>query len=313
MIPVVLRNEGIADFDEVADNLDAADGPTHLWADHNRLRTVDERMMKHRTLTKLWLNNNRLFGFPMAVTALRNLEYLNVSCNEIERLPDLSGLPNLTVLQASVCGMTDVDPGALQPKLRTLDLFGNRLASVPDDIGRCVELERLSLHGNLLEALPARFPESVRWLSLHNNRLASVPARCLPPRVARVSLHMNRLTRVPPDLETVCEDVVCLSLFDNRLTEVRLAIPALAELGCMRNPLKRVDVRGCSSLRRLWLNNTELDEFPADVPDSLELLWLCDTRVRTVPRIPRLRSLRFVYASPGTEGDPSASYSVVRA
>ena len=51
-------------------------------------------------------------------------------------------------------GMKSIHPQALQPQLRWLILTGNRLTSLPEEIGKCHKLQKLMLSGNCIERLP---------------------------------------------------------------------------------------------------------------------------------------------------------------
>ena len=87
---------------------------------------------------------------------LKNLQLLDLDCNELTHLPPEIGL--LTNLQE-------------------LDLGGNKLTSLPPDIGQLTNLQHLGLTYNELTSLPSeiRMLTNLQTLFLINNRLKSLP------------------------------------------------------------------------------------------------------------------------------------------
>lgn len=128
------------------------------------------------------------------------------------RFPDLAGLvarqlPNLTELRLSNQGLL-LDQACMDsllslPRLRNLDLSGNRFSPLqPLDLSR-LQLERLVLERTALDRWPAwlsnLLPDQVGELSLAHNRLSSLPEAILnnPPslsRHSRIDLRGNPLS-----------------------------------------------------------------------------------------------------------------------
>ena len=73
-------------------------------------------------------------------------------------------------------GMKSIHPQALQPQLRWLILTGNRLTSLPEEIGKCHKLQKLMLSGNCIERLPNSIGacERLELIRLACNRLTEV-------------------------------------------------------------------------------------------------------------------------------------------
>jgi len=93
------------------------------------------------------------------------------------------------------------------PDLEQLDLSGNRLTALPDDIGDLPRLTRLVLDDNQLAALPESLGAltSLRWLALDGNALTDLPAAISRlPQLEKLDLRWNKLTGSQPwlrDLE----------------------------------------------------------------------------------------------------------------
>ncbi|CAJ1975351.1 unnamed protein product [Sphenostylis stenocarpa] len=92
----------------------------------------------------------------MEINKLINLQRLVLAENIIERLP--------------------VNLGKLQ-SLKMMNLDGNRITSLPDELDQLVRLERLSVSRNLLESLPLTIGSlrNLVLLNVSNNKLQSLP------------------------------------------------------------------------------------------------------------------------------------------
>lgn len=156
---------------------------------------------------------------------------------------------------------------ALADTLTMLDLSGNRLRALPDDLPRLHALRILFCSANLFETLPPvlgrcagldiigfkanaiahvpdeAIPAGVRWLILSDNRIEAMPesvGRC--HRLQKFALAGNRLTALPAGLSR-CERLELLRISANRfetladaLPEGLLALPRLTWLAYAGNP-----------------------------------------------------------------------------
>jgi len=153
---------------------------------------------------------------------------------------------------------------ALAESLEILDLSGNRLSTLPDDLPRFKKLRILFASGNPFTELPAvlgqmpelemvgfkacniahvpeqSLPPRLRWLILTDNRLEAVPeaiGQCT--RLQKLMLSCNRLATLPIELAQ-CRALELLRIASNRfaaLPEVIFQLPQLAWLAFAGNPL----------------------------------------------------------------------------
>lgn len=115
--------------------------------------------------------------FPSWLFKLTNVTELDLSCNQLKKLPD-----NIGSLSS----------------LRWLDLHSNKLESLPDSIGNLVRLTHLNLCNNCLTS--ASLPSTLGYLT---------SLKCL-------NLGMNQLDSLPPALVAL-DGLKELGLFDNKL------------------------------------------------------------------------------------------------
>jgi hypothetical protein len=162
-----------------------------------------------------------LTEFPREIFDLGDtLEVLNLSGNALTSLPeDLYRLRNLRVLFAS----------------------DNKFRELPACIGRCEQLRIVGLKANRIEQVPAQaLPPRLRWLILTDNRIASLPDELgRRPDLQKLMLAGNRLTRLPDTLAD-CHKLELIRIAANRLHELPswlLKLPSLAWLAFADNPL----------------------------------------------------------------------------
>jgi hypothetical protein len=179
---------------------------------------------------------------------------------EALRRGDLAGARVLH-LQA---GLTEFPPEifGLAETLEVLDLAGNALTELPDDMARLTRLRVLFCSGNRFERLPPclgdcpalsqigfrktglrdipgeALPQGLRWLTVTDNALTTLPAALGErPRLQKLMLSGNRLTALPETLAHA-EHLELLRLSANAFTGLPpwlLRLPRLAWLAYAGN------------------------------------------------------------------------------
>ncbi|CAN5569316.1 leucine-rich repeat-containing protein kinase family protein [soil metagenome] len=176
----------------------------------------------------------------------------------------LAGARTLTLRE----GLTEFPPEilGLADTLEVLDLSGNALTALPDDIGRLKALRVLFCSGNRFDRLPPglgdcpalsqlgfratglrdipgeSLPANLRWLTVTDNRIAVLPETLGErPALQKLMLAGNRLRGLPASLEGA-DNLELLRLSANRLDALPAwltALPRLAWLAWAGNPLDR--------------------------------------------------------------------------
>lgn len=171
-------------------------------------------------------------------------------------------LAGVTRLDLS-CGLTEFPREIfdLADSLEVLNLSGNRLSDLPDDLPRlkklrilfcsendfrhvppvvaeCAGLSMIAFKSNRIERVEA-LPPSLRWLILTDNRIDRLPTalgNCLP--LQKLMLAGNRLTRLPDEM-AACTNLELVRLAANcfeALPAWLLDLPKLAWLAFAGNP-----------------------------------------------------------------------------
>ncbi|MHC8287705.1 protein kinase [Pseudomonas sp. XS1P51] len=153
----------------------------------------------------------------------------------------------------------------LADSLEVLNLSGNALSSLPDDLHRLTRLRVLFCSDNLFTELPAclgqcaaltmvgfkanriehvpgvALPPLLRWLILTDNAVSELPTELGErPLLQKLMLAGNRLQRLPESLSQ-CHRLELIRIAANQLTELPewlLTLPSLTWLAYAGNPLE---------------------------------------------------------------------------
>ncbi|WP_218510907.1 leucine-rich repeat-containing protein kinase family protein [Variovorax sp. dw_308] len=175
------------------------------------------------------------------------------------------------------CGLTEFprEIFELADTLEVLNLSGNALQTLPDDLGRLHRLRILFCSQNPFTELPASLgacpalemigfkscrirdvsagalPARLRWLILTDNAIESLPDGWNRfPRLQKLMLAGNRLRSLPDDMAD-CQRLELLRISANRFERLPhwlLQMPRLAWLACAGNPFS--DANEAAALSR---------------------------------------------------------------
>jgi Leucine-rich repeat (LRR) protein len=140
------------------------------------------------------LRRNHLQELPAEFGELRDLQYLTLSFNRLQRLPgkrytQIRPARSVCARRAVDCsqGIADVtqmsDTFGDLTNLRMLDLHSNKLTRLPDSFIHLGRLEYLTVSYNQLNSLPRGFGDhfhNLEFLNLENNQLSSPPSNGTP-------------------------------------------------------------------------------------------------------------------------------------
>ena len=175
-------------------------------------------------------------------------------------------LAGITRLDLS-CGLTEFprEIFELADSLEILNLSGNALSSLPDDLhrlphlrvlfcsdnnftempaclGQCAKLSMISFKANQISHVPAAaLPPLLRWLILTDNRISQLPSELGErPLLQKLMLAGNQLAHLPESLAN-CHNLELIRIASNRLTRLPqwlLTLPSLTWLAYAGNPVE---------------------------------------------------------------------------
>ncbi|XP_039307950.1 leucine-rich repeat and calponin homology domain-containing protein isoform X4 [Solenopsis invicta] len=163
----------------------------------NRFSELPEEVTEFPFLEKLHLYHNAIRIIPETVVMLQSLNYLDLSRNQLTSLP------------REICRLP----------LQTLLVAHNRLASLPDELGRMTALAELDAGCNEITSLPARMGDlaRLRSLDLRSNLLVHLPIELTYLRLVKLDISGNRISVLPNEMRKM-KSLVDFRLSDNPLT-----------------------------------------------------------------------------------------------
>ncbi|XP_053611872.1 leucine-rich repeat protein 1 [Plodia interpunctella] len=156
-----------------------------------------------RTLQSLQISGLKLCNFRRDILLLRQLVVLDLSNNEIEKIPPEFGrMPTLCELNLSnnqLGSKGEIDwrwllGPQLSNMLKLLDLSGNKLKELPKSIWKLHKMVTLKLDDNMLTKLPSTLGRisTLRYLTISKNSLGSLPCSLMQCRLEYIDLSANQ-------------------------------------------------------------------------------------------------------------------------
>ncbi|QIE28916.1 Leucine rich repeat protein (plasmid) [Caballeronia sp. SBC1] len=160
---------------------------------------------------------------------------------------------------ALTCGLTEFPREIfdLSDTLEVLDLSGNALSSLPDDLPRLTNLHTIFCSNNQFVELPEVLGRCTQlsMVGFKANRIRKVSGASLPPKLRWLILTDNEVEALPPEIGN-CTQLQKLMLAGNLLR----TLP--------------VELAECSRLELIRLSANQLTELPVWVASLPRLSWL---------------------------------------
>lgn len=173
---------------------------------------------------------------------LAGIQRLQLNCGLTEFPREIFDLADsLEILDLSGNALTSLpDDLPRLGKLRVILCVGNQFTALPEVLGACPQLSLIGFKSNRIRAVPgSALPPLLRWLILTDNAIEALPAeigRC--DRLQKLMLAGNQL-RALPDSLAACTNLELLRVSANRLDALPdwlFALPKLAWLAFAGNP-----------------------------------------------------------------------------
>lgn len=131
-------------------------------------------------------------------------------------------------------------------RLRILFCSENQFTHLPEVLGRCPNLTMIGFKSNQIRDIPPQsFPRKLRWLVLTDNQISRIPTelgQCT--QLQKLMLTGNLIHSLPEELAN-CTGLELLRIASNQLRELPswlLRLPRLAWLAFSANPLQRTRI-----------------------------------------------------------------------
>ena len=165
--------------------------------------------------------------------ALQGVQRLQLACGLTEFPREIFALADsLEILDLSGNALTALpDDLPRLHKLRIIFCSDNQFAELPPVLGACAALSMVGFKANRIRSVPpASLPAQLRWLVLTDNEIEQLPAELgRRPLLQKLMLAGNRLRSLPPELAD-CHRLELLRIAANQLTELPPWLPQLPRL-----------------------------------------------------------------------------------
>ncbi|XP_055372332.1 toll-like receptor 7 [Condylostylus longicornis] len=270
------------------------------------------KKLKISTKNNQYGPNKFLDLYQMSFTNLNELQYIDLSENNIRQLPDGIWCPLVNLKQLNLTmnrlksieeiGLNDrICNGQSGSELQELDLSYNELRLIPDNraISRLRRLQQLKLqYNNITQIQPDAFTglTSLRMLNLSQNHLETLPAGAFANNreLREIHLQNNELYDIPKGLFHRLEQLLVLDLSGNQLTSHHIdnttfsGLIRLIVLNLSHNALTRIGGKTFKELYFLQILNLRNNsighiEDGAFLPlYNLHTLNLAENRLHTI-------------------------------
>ena len=196
------------------------------------MRTIPGDIKDLENVTRLWLVDGDLEGFPSAVCQLNKLTQLNLSWNEkIKEIPPgaCGKMKRLRELYMSRCGLTCLPKDLDQMvNLETLDLPDNSLSHLGNGLKNMTKLTWVDLGDNPFDCLEEEFPfdtlVNIEHLDLENTNMKILPGGIgQMVKIKSIYLDGNKLKCLPKEFCNLPSDASVI-LDDNPLSSPPLDV-----------------------------------------------------------------------------------------
>jgi Protein tyrosine and serine/threonine kinase/Leucine rich repeat len=202
------------------------------------------------------------------------------------------------------CGLTEFprEIFSLADSLEILNLSGNKLSSLPDDLPRLHKLRIIFCSDNLFTELPAVLGQckSLTMVGFKANQISSVSDASLAPTLRWLILTDNRIQTLPSSIGQ-CKQMQKLMLAGNQLRELP------------------VELAGCSQLELLRLSANRFSVLPNWLLTMPRLAWLAlagnplTDSFEAARQAPSIASIDWQHIELGTKLGEGASGVIYRA
>ena len=201
-----------------------------------------------------------LEDFPEIICKLKNLEGLDLSHNDITKIPNSIGQLK---------------------RLKKLSLSHNKLKTLPENMGNLKKLTKLYLSNNKIRSYPEAINniKSLKTLFLENNQLLIIPESIEKLKnLKHLYIYRNKIKELPENIKSL-KNLKTLSIFFNQIESIPTQIDQLEFLKVLNLEINKLKIipNSLGNLKSLEFLNLEFNEIE-NIPDS-------------ILRLPKLRKL----------------------
>ena len=211
---------------------------------NKNLPSIPENLVDLKELCYLDLSWNKIDKIPKWLRKLKNLKELSFSFNNIKIFPnEISSLLNLEKLHLNTNFITEIPPSIENcVNLIEFDVNQNIIQNVPAEIGQLFKLKNLNFSFNKIRSIPQSIIhlESLKKCDFSINKINYLPFFDLNLKSLEVlDISFNNLEEIPDSIGNL-HNLKSLNLFHNRISkipEILFELSHLKECDFRLNPL----------------------------------------------------------------------------
>ena len=288
----------------------------HLDLSHNLLETISfDNMMNLNTLDISFNNIKVLNELPQSLEhfngehnkledsaplKLGKLNTLQINSNHFQQIPNFSeSAINIFIMRNN--NLTELKVEYLAPTIKRIDIVGNNISEIPDDLCKITKLQYLNVSFNKLTKLPDAISNvNLTSLFISGNNISDLPElpKCLitliasscnfkqipssifnVPRLSSLDLSVNQISSIP-----VLPNIYKINLSMNKIDKVPTIPDKVNNLDLAHNLIKSIDLIGdFIMIQELNLSGNKLHSFNSSKLPILHTLKINNNKHLKMP------------------------------
>ncbi len=263
----------------------------YILTNKGKIKWIDSFYIQKKMLDKL--------------NIIKSLKSIDLQYRNLKKVPNIAGLTVLEYLNLSHNKIDSIPNSIGDLKaLTSLKMGDNKLKVLPDTIGDLLNLQSLSLYDNQLNSLPESFGSllNLKYLYLKRNEIVSLPDSIGNLSSLRFFYIGNNCLDQLPNCIKFLNSLIHIDLSGNLLESLPKEIGNLISLKFLylnRNKLNSIPdtITNLKNLNILNLRNNKLEILPKSIGSLkfLEKLNVSENELENIPNsIGNLRSLKYL-------------------
>ena len=209
---------------------------THLNVRKCKIGHLPE--IRSKNLEYLDISCNDIESVPKWISQQYHLKFLNMGANKIKNLPDLSDIP-LDTLKVHKNQITKLPK--INRNIKSLNLFLNPMSNIPNYVFKLSLLETFSFGVTNIKSITSiPLLKNLRWLTLTVNQIEYLPEDiCCLKKLEGLQLAKNKINKLPNKIGDL--NIKHFTLYSNNIKELPESFfeLQLKKLNLAKNPLMK--------------------------------------------------------------------------
>ena len=258
-------------------------------ANQNRIHEIPEEITRLRSLKKIVANNISVSRIKISgetgEKVLPNLNFIDISCNNIRDTSWLKGLDNIEYLDISSNKISKLNSIKRLANLKYLSASHNNISLI-ENLENLRNLEYLDLHSNKIKLLEGISNQQyLKTLLISNNEIEEIKGLENLSSINKIVLNSNKIKKIQ-GLSSL-DNLKFLHLSNNQISQIENLeeLNKLEYLDLRSNKISKIEgFSNLINLNHLFLSNNQISIIDGiDNNTRLQILDLKSNNIRNVP------------------------------